>query len=423
VLDLKAIREDPGALRRGLARRSPELAADLDRVLELDRRRRELTATVDELRAEQNRGSKAVGRASGSERDRLIASVREASDRLADVEPQLAEVEDDLRRLLDRLPNVPHESVPEGETDEDNQLIEEVGDRPSLGFEPRDHVDLGEALGVIDLERAARVSGSRFAYLLGGAVMLQFALVRYCLDRLAPKGFVPVVPPVMVREEALYGTGFFPTDEASIYATRDDDLYLVGTSEVPLAGLHGDEILDPGTLPRRYVGYSTCFRREAGAHGKDTRGIFRVHQFDKVEMFSFTEPERSWEEHEFLRSCEEELIQGLEIPYRVMNVCTGELGASAARKYDIEAWLPGQDRYRELTSCSNTTDYQARRLGIRVRYPDGNKAAHTLNGTACAVGRTLIALLENRQQEDGSVPLPGVLHRYLPEEHRVLRPV
>jgi seryl-tRNA synthetase len=423
VLDLKAIREDPDAFRRGLARRSPELAADLDRVLELDRRRRELTAMVDELRADQNRGSKAVGRASGSERDRLIASVREASDRLADMEPQLAEVEDELRRVLDRLPNVPHESVPEGETDEDNQLLEEVGDRPSLGFEPRDHVDLGEALGVIDLERAARVSGSRFAYMLGGAVPLQFALVRYCLDRLAPKGFVPVVPPVMVREEALYGTGFFPTDEASIYATRDDDLYLVGTSEVPLAGLHGDEILDPGTLPRRYVGYSTCFRREAGAHGKDTRGVFRVHQFDKVEMFSFTEPERSWEEHEFLRSCEEELIQGLEIPYRVMNVCTGELGASAAKKYDIEAWLPGQDRYRELTSCSNTTDYQARRLGIRVRYPEGNRSAHTLNGTACAVGRTLIALLENRQQEDGSVPLPEVLHPYLPEEHWVLRPV
>jgi seryl-tRNA synthetase len=363
-----------------------------------------------------------VGRASGSDRERLIASVREASDRLSDLEPQLAEVEAELGRLLDRLPNVPHESVPEGETDEDNELLQEVGERPAFGFEPRDHVDLGEALGMIDLERAARVSGSRFAYLLGGAVMLQFALVRYCLDRLAPKGFVPVVPPVMVREEALYGTGFFPTDEASIYATRDDDLYLVGTSEVPLAGLHGDEILESGTLPRRYVGYSTCFRREAGAHGKDTRGVFRVHQFDKVEMFSFTEPERSWEEHEYLRSCEEELIQGLEIPYRVMNVCTGELGASAAKKYDIEAWLPGQDRYRELTSCSNTTDYQARRLGIRVRYPDGNRAAHTLNGTACAVGRTLIALLENRQQEDGTVPLPEVLHPYLPEEHRVLRP-
>jgi seryl-tRNA synthetase len=422
VLDLKTIREDPDTFRRGLARRAPELGGDLDRVLELDRRRRELTTTVDELRAEQNRGSKAVGRASGSEREALIASVREASDRLADLEPRLGEVEEELRRVLDRLPNVPHESVPEGETDEDNELLDEVGDRPEFGFEPRDHVDLGEALGVIDLERAARVSGSRFAYLLGGAVMLQFALVRYCLDRLAPKGFIPVVPPVMVREEALYGTGFFPTDEASIYATRDDALYLVGTSEVPLAGLHGDEILDPGTLPRRYVGYSTCFRREAGAHGKDTRGVFRVHQFDKVEMFSFTEPERSWEEHEYLRSCEEELIQGLEIPYRVMNVCTGELGASAAKKYDIEAWLPGQDRYRELTSCSNTTDYQARRLGIRVRYPDGNRAAHTLNGTACAVGRTLIALLENRQQEDGTVPLPEVLHPYLPEEHRVLRP-
>jgi seryl-tRNA synthetase len=422
VLDLKTIREDPDTFRRGLARRAPEFGGDLDRVLELDGRRRELTATVDELRAEQNRGSKAVGRAAGSEREALIASVRKASDRLSDLEPQLTEVEAELGRLLDRLPNVPHESVPEGETDEDNELLDEVGDRPAFGFEPRDHVDLGEALGVIDLERAARVSGSRFAYLLGGAVMLQFALVRYCLDRLAPKGFIPAIPPVMVREEALYGTGFFPSDEASIYATRDDDLYLVGTSEVPLAGLHGDEILDPGTLPRRYVGYSTCFRREAGAHGKDTRGVFRVHQFDKVEMFSFTEPERSWEEHEFLRSCEEELIQGLEIPYRVMNVCTGELGASAAKKYDIEAWLPGQERYRELTSCSNTTDYQARRLGIRVRYPDGNRAAHTLNGTACAVGRTLIALLENRQQEDGSVPLPEVLHPYLPEEHRVLRP-
>ncbi|MGH2678532.1 MAG: serine--tRNA ligase, partial [Actinomycetota bacterium] len=377
MLDLKAIREDPDAFRGGLARRSPELATDLDRVLELDRRRRELTAAADELRAEQNRGSKAVGRASGSERDRLIASVREASDRRADLEPQLAVVEAELRRLLDRLPNVPHGSVPEGETDEDNELLDEVGERPTFGFEPRDHVDLGETLGVIDLERAARVSGSRFAYLLGGAVMLQFALVRYCLDRLASKGFVPVVPPVMVREEALYGTGFFPTDEAGIYATRDDDLYLVGTSEVPLAGLHGDEILDPGTLPRRYVGYSTCFRREAGAHGKDTRGIFRVHQFDKVEMFSFTSPEASWEEHEFLLACEEEIVTGLGLPYRVVNVATGELGASAAKKYDVEAWLPGQGKYRELTSCSNCTDYQARRLECRARFPDGNRPVHT----------------------------------------------
>jgi seryl-tRNA synthetase len=253
-------------------------------------------------------------------------------------------------------------------------------------------------------------------------VLLQWALVRYCLDTLMAKGFQPVIPPVLVREEAMYGTGFLPTDEAQIYVTRDDDLYLVGTSEVPLAGLHQSELLDTATLPRRYVGYSSCFRREAGAYGKDTRGIFRVHQFDKVEMYSFTEPEASWDEHEFLLSCEEELVTGLNLPYRVMNVCTGELGASAAKKYDVEVWLPGQGRYRELTSCSNTTDYQARRLECRVRYEDGNRPAHTLNGTACAVGRTLIAILENHQQEEGSVAVPEVLHPYLPEGSRMLRP-
>ncbi|HEV8681376.1 MAG TPA: serine--tRNA ligase, partial [Actinomycetota bacterium] len=257
--------------------------------------------------------------------------------------------------------------------------------------------------------------------LVGGAVWVQWALVRYCLDVLTAKGFVPVVPPVLVREDAMYGTGFLPTDEAQLYVTREDDLYLVGTSEVALAALHQDEILDPESLPRRYVGYSTCFRREAGAHGKDTRGIFRVHQFDKVEMFSFCDPETSWNEHEFLLSCEEELIAGLGLPYRVMNVCTGELGASAAKKYDIEVWLPGQDRYRELTSCSNTTDFQARRLEVRARYADGNRHVHTLNGTACAVGRMLIALLENFQDETGSVTLPEPLHQYLPPDQWILR--
>jgi seryl-tRNA synthetase len=422
VLDLRAIREDPERVRAALSRRSPALADDLDRLIDADRRRRELTAAVDDLRAEQNRGSKAVGGAPPEEREGLIGSLREVSRRLAAVEPRLAQAEEEVQAILDRLPNLPHDSVPVGETDEDNEPLGEAGDRPSFGFTPRDHLELGEALGMIDLERAARVSGARFTYLLDRAVVLQFALVRYCLERLMPKGFVPVIPPVLVREEALYGTGFFPTDEAQIYATRDDDLYLVGTSEVPLAGLHADEILDPATLPRRYVGYSTCFRREAGAYGKDTRGMFRVHQFDKVEMFSFTDPDASSEEHEFLRSCEEELIGGLEIPYRVMNVCTGELGASAAKKYDIEAWLPGQERYRELTSCSNTTDYQARRLGIRVRGEDGNRPVHTLNGTACAIGRTLIALLENHQREDGSVELPEALHPYLPDRDRVLAP-
>jgi seryl-tRNA synthetase len=420
VLDLRAIREDPRAAREALARRLPELADDLDRALELDRSRRELTAEVEDLRAEQNRASREIGAATGEERDRRIAAVREVAGRLEALEPQLASVEDELKGLLDRLPNPPHPSVPQGETDEDDEVVRVVGDPPSFGFEARDHVELGERLGIIDIERAARVSGSRFTYLVGGAVWVQWALVRYCLDRLTAKGFLPVVPPVLVRDEAMYGTGFLPTDEAQIYVTREDDLYLVGTAEVALAAIHQGEILDPESLPRRYVGYSTCFRREAGAHGKDTRGIFRVHQFDKVEMYSFTEPEASWDEHEFLLSCEEEIVRGLELPYRVVNVCTGELGASAAKKYDIEVWLPGQDRYRELTSCSNTTDYQARRLECRVRFPDGNRIAHTLNGTASAIGRTLIALLENHQREDGSVALPEALHPYLPEDARVL---
>ena len=421
MLDLKAIREDPERYRRALARRSPDLGGDVGRLLELDAERRRLTTEVEELRAEQNRTSKAVGAARGGEKERLISSVRASSDRLKELEPRLVAAEEELRTVLARIPNVPHESVPEGETDEDNALVREVGEAPSFGFEPRDHVELGAALGLIDLERAAAVSGSRFAYLLGDGVLLQWALVRFCLDRLMPKGFVPVVPPVLVREEAMYGTGFLPTDEAQLYVTREDDLYLVGTSEVPLAGLHMGDILEPESLPRRYVGYSTCFRREAGAHGKDTRGIFRVHQFDKVEMYSFTQPEGSWDEHEFLLSCEEEIVQALELPYRVVNVCTGELGAAAAKKFDIEVWLPGQDRYRELTSCSNTTDYQARRLESRVRLEDGNRPAHTLNGTACAIGRTLIALLENHQAEDGSVAIPEALRPYLPEGLSVLR--
>jgi seryl-tRNA synthetase len=422
VLDLRSIREDPEPARAALARRSPELAADLDRALELDRRRRELTTEIGDLRAEQNRASREIGAAAGEERESRIASVREVSERLGSLEPELDAAEARLKELLDRLPNPPHPSVPQGDTDEDDDLVRQVGEPPSFGFEPRDHVELGERLGIIDIERAARVSGSRFTYLLGAAVWVQWALVRYCLDHLTGKGFLPVVPPVLVRDEAMYGTGFLPTDEAQIYVTREDDLYLVGTAEVSLAAIHQGEILEPESLPRRYVGYSTCFRREAGAHGKDTRGIFRVHQFDKVEMYSFTEPGKSWDEHEFLLSCEEELVGGLELPYRVMNVCTGELGAPAAKKYDIEVWLPGQGRYRELTSCSNTTDYQARRLECRVRYPDGNLIAHTLNGTASAIGRTLIALVENHQREDGTVALPPALHAYLPEDVRVLTP-
>jgi seryl-tRNA synthetase len=422
LLNLRAIREDPDPVRAALARRERGLADDLDHLIELDGERRKVTLEVEDLRAEQNRGSKAVGSASGDEREHLITSLRQVSGRLAELEPRLADLDEEVLRLAGRLPNPPHESVPEGEDEEDNEVLRMVGESTTFAFEPKDHVDLGQRLGIIDLERGARVSGSRFTYLLDGAVWIQWALVRYCMDLLGSKGFVPVVPPVLVREEAMYGTGFLPAAEAQIYVTRDDDLYLAGTSEVPLAALHQDEILDPESLPRRYAGYSTCFRREAGTYGKDIRGIFRLHQFDKVEMFSFTAPEMSWDEHEFLLSCQEKILGGLSLPYRLVLVCSGQMGNAAAKQYDIEVWLPGQGRYRELTSCSNCTDYQARRLECRVRFEGGNQTAHTLNGTACAVGRTLIALLENFQQEDGSVPLPESLHPYLPEDRRVLSP-
>jgi seryl-tRNA synthetase len=422
LLNLRAIREDPDPVRAALARRERGLADDLDHLIELDGERRKVTLEVEDLRAEQNRGSKAVGSASGDEREHLITSLRQVSGRLAELEPRLADLDEEVLRLAGRLPNPPHESVPEGESEEDNEVLRMVGEPTTFAFEPKDHVDLGQRLGIIDLERGARVSGSRFTYLLDGAVWIQWALVRYCMDLLGSKGFVPVVPPVLVREEAMYGTGFLPAAEAQIYVTRDDDLYLAGTSEVPLAALHQDEILDPESLPRRYAGYSTCFRREAGTYGKDIRGIFRLHQFDKVEMFSFTAPEMSWDEHEFLLSCQEKILGGLSLPYRLVLVCSGQMGNAAAKQYDIEVWLPGQGRYRELTSCSNCTDYQARRLECRVRFEGGNQTAHTLNGTACAVGRTLIALLENFQQEDGSVPLPESLHPYLPEDRRVLSP-
>ncbi len=414
------MRDDPEPFRAGLARRG--LPGAVDRVLALDSERRALTARVEELRAARNRASRAVGGAAGPERQTLIEEVRKLSAELEELEPRLAAASAALDELMARLPNLPDGSVPPGEGDQDNVELRRVGEPPVLGFEPRDHVAIGEGLGVLDVERAARVSGSRFVYLLGPLVLVQFALVRYALDRLVAAGYTPVVPPVLVRERALFGTGFLPTGADQIYALRGDDLYLVGTSEVSLVALHTDEILEPEALPIRYAGYSTCFRREAGTYGKDTRGMFRVHQFDKVEMVSFTSPGDSWEEHDRMVAIQEELVAGLELPYRVVNVCVGELGAAAAKKVDLEAWLPGEGRYREITSCSNCTDYQARRLGVRMRVEGGTVPVHTLNGTAVALGRTLIAVLENHQRADGSVGLPGTLWPYLPEGLRELRP-
>jgi seryl-tRNA synthetase len=420
MLDLKAIREDPEPFRAGLARRG--LAGAVDELLALDERRRSLTTRVEELRAEQNRASKAIGAAQGEDKQRLIEEVAKVSSQLKAIEPELDDVNAELDQLLARTPNIPDESAPDGFTDEDAEEVKRVGEPPSFDFAPRDHAAIGELLGMLDTERGARTSGSRFVYLLGDLVYLEFALVRHALDILVERGFTPVVPPVLVREEAMYGTGFLPTDAANIYVTREDDLYLAGTSEVPLAAYHMGEILEEADLPIRYAGFSTCFRREAGSYGKDLGGMFRLHQFDKVEMFSFTRPEASRGEHEFMLSVEEEIFANLQVPYRVVNIAVGDLGAPAAKKYDIEAWLPGQGKYREMTSCSNCTDYQARRLQTRTRRPEGNVVVHTLNGTATAVGRTIIAILENHQRADGSVEVPKALWPYLPETARVLEP-
>jgi seryl-tRNA synthetase len=421
MLDIKLIREDPEPFRQALARR--ELAERVDELLAADERRRELTQRVEALRAEQNRASKAIGRASGDEKQALIAEVAKVSAELKEIEPELAEAETALTLLLASTPNLPHPSAPDGFTDEDAVEVRRLGDPPRFDFEPKDHAELGAALGVLDVERGARTSGSRFVYLLGDLVFVQFALMRNAMDVLVERGFTPSIPPVLVREEAMFASAFLPTDEVNIYRTDADQLYLVGTSEVSLAALHMEEILDEGSLPLRYAGYSTCFRREAGSYGKDLGGMFRVHQFDKVEMFSFATPESSWDEHEFLVSIEEEIIGGLDIPYRIVNIAAGDLGGAAAKKYDLEAWLPGQGRYRELTSCSNYTDYGARRAQTRVRRPDGSvETLHTLNGTATAIGRTLIAILENNQQADGSVVIPERLWQFLPERARVLTP-
>ena len=421
MLDIKLIREDPEPFRQALARRG--LAERVDELLAADEHRRELTQRVEALRAEQNRASKAIGRASGDEKQALIAEVAKVSAELKELEPELAEAETALTLVLASTPNLPHPSAPDGFTDEDAVELRRLGDPPHFDFEPKDHAELGAALGMLDVERGARTSGSRFVYLLGDLVFVQFALMRNAMDVLVEKGFTPSIPPVLVREEAMFASAFLPTDEVNIYRTDADQLYLVGTSEVSLAALHMEEILDEGSLPLRYAGYSTCFRREAGSYGKDLGGMFRVHQFDKVEMFSFATPESSWDEHEFLVSIEEEIIGGLDIPYRIVNIAAGDLGGAAAKKYDLEAWLPGQGRYRELTSCSNYTDYGARRAQTRVRRPDGSvETLHTLNGTATAIGRTLIAILENNQQADGSVVIPERLWQFLPERARVLTP-
>jgi seryl-tRNA synthetase len=401
VIDLKAARAAPEEMRAALERKG---AGELfDELVAADRAVLEVQPRVEELRAAR--------KLRGKPTPEQLAELERLKAELQGLEEQLGEAEARRQEILDRVPNPPDVSAPDGFTDEDAVEIRRWGEPPSFDFPVRDHLDLGQALGWIDPERAAKVSGTRFVYRVGDVALLELALYRWALARLVEKGFVPMLPPVLVREAAMYGTGFLPTDEVNIYRVERDELYLTGTSEVGLAAYHGDEILDADGLPLRYAGYATNFRREAGAAGKDTRGMFRVHQFDKVEMFVFTFLESARDEHEHLLEIEESLIQELGLPYRIVNVAAGDLGASAAKKYDIEGWFPGQERYRELTSTSNTTDYQARRLGIRTRRDAKLEQVATLNGTA-VTARTMIALMENFQDDGGSVSVPEPLWEF-----------
>jgi seryl-tRNA synthetase len=396
VIDLKAARADPDGFRAALARKGA--AESFDELLAADARWRELVPQVDELRGRQ--------KLQGKPTPEQVEELKQVKEDLRRIEAELAEAEAARDDALARVPNPPHESVPEGETEEDSQEVRRVGEPPQLE-QPREHMELAR----FDMDRAAKLSGSRFGIWVGGSALVALALYRLALDRLVEKGFAPVLPPVLVREEAMYGTGWFPTEASNVYGLAGDDLYLVGTAEVPLGGMHGGEIFELDALPIRYAGFSTCFRREAGAAGKDTRGMFRVHQFNKVEQFSYVRPEESWDEHERLLANTEEIVQELGMPYRVVVLPAGDMSAASAKTYDVELWFPSQGRYRETASVSNTTDYQARRLQIRYRGEKGPEPVHTLNGTA-AVDRMVLALLEVNQREDGSVAVPEALQRY-----------
>jgi seryl-tRNA synthetase len=410
VIDLRLLRDNPDSVRRAYARRGG--VSQLDPVIELDQVHRRLLGEVEAVRAEHNRASKAIAKTPVGARPAAIAKAKDLSDRLKQLEPDLERSEEELRKLASFLPNLPHESVPQGLSEQDNVVEREVGERPRFDFTPLDHASLGQRLGIFDADRGARTSGSRFVYLTGPGALLELSLVRFAVDLLGQREFTPVITPVLVREHAMYGTGFLPAEEREIYKIERDELFLAGTSEVALAALHAGEIVDGRSLPLRYAGFSTNFRREAGTYGKETQGLVRLHQFDKVEQFSFSHPDHSWDEYGSIVGNQEALLQALEIPYRVLVMCGGDLGAMAAKKVDLEAWLPASDRFLEVTSATNATDFQARRLQIRFREEGQTRLVHTLNGTAVAVGRTIVALLENHQRDDGSVAIPEPLRRY-----------
>ena len=400
MLDPALLENDLETLNLNISAR--HLNVDIDFLINLNEERKKLRFEAEQKRSEQKEIGKEIATADDKSKENLLSQASNISNEVKSLFEKVDQKDEEFFNNWVKIPNIISETSPDGKSDSDNLEIKKMGNIKEMK-NPRDHLEIASKLNLIDVEKASEVSGSRFAYLFGDLVKIEFNLVSWALNKLSDKGFTPTVPPVLVRENALYGTGFFPDDAEQVYEIPNDDLFLVGTSEVPLAALHTNEILNIKNLPLRYAGFSTCFRREAGTYGKDTTGIFRVHQFDKVEMFSFCDPVKSKEEHEFILSVEEELLQALEIPYRVVDVCAGDLGASAAKKFDIEAWIPSQNTYREVTSCSNTTDYQARRLNIRAKDDGSTSVLHTLNGTAIAVGRILIALIENNQNTDGSV--------------------
>ena len=412
MLDIKLIRQDPDRVKQELKNRNIDV--DIDELLNLDKRRRELLVEIEELRAEKNEASKLIPALKGDEREELIKEMCEVSKTLDNLEPRLKDVEKEFNNLMIKLPNLSHESVPIGKDETGNVVEKKWGSKSDFQFKVKDHEELGLTLDIIDKERGAKVSGSRFFFLKNEGVILEFALINYVNEKLLKEDFTPIVPPVLVKQEAMFGTGFFPAEEWEYYETKTDNLYLIGTSEVPMCAYHAHEILEKDKLPLKYSAFSTCFRRESGTYGKDTRGMFRVHQFDKVEMFIFSDQENSWNHYYYLLSIAEKILQELGLHYKVVNMCTGDIGAPNAKKDDIEVWFPWEKRYRELVSCSHDTDFQARRLKIKYRDKEGKlKLVHTMNSTACAIGRTITAILENYQQKDGSVLIPNILKPYM----------
>ncbi len=403
MLDIKFIRENKKEVGKGIKTKGFDV--DVDLILDFDEQNRRLEKEIENLNIERKKAA--------NKKD--IKKGKEIKIKLGELESEKKAASKKLEELLRKLPNLPLPEVPIGKDETENKVLREVGKKPKFGFNPKDYLTLNEKLGWVDTERAGKAAGSRFGYLLRDAVDLEFALVRLAFDTLRKENFIPIVPPVFLKPEAMRGMGYLDYNEDEVYHLEKDDLYLIGTSEQAIGAMHMNEILDGKSLPLRYVGFSSCFRREAGSYGKDTKGILRVHQFDKVEMFSFCRPEDSKKEHEFLLSMEEKLMKALELPYRVLQICAGDLGVQAANKYDIEVWLPGQNKYRETHSTSNDTDFQSRRLNIRYKNPKTgkNELVHTLNGTAFAMGRTIIAIMENCQQKDGTIKIPNILEKYI----------